>query len=370
MLKFFQSLLLVAASVLVTLILCEGLLWFFPVSEVMGSLPVNDSNPVLRFVPNRDWVWSKFGTMEMVNNVHTNNYGFMNDQDYETIAGSPLVAVIGDSLIEALMVPYPETGQGRLAKVMNGRARVYSFARSGAPLSQYLAYADWVRENFNPRKMIFVVVGNDYDESLVKYKSAGGFHYFSEKGDGSLFLERRDYEPTLGVSLIPYSRLLLYALGNLQVMNAPASLRRVVAGDDGKQYAGQTDARAGAKRLADSKRAVDAFFELVDEATGLPRRDVLFVLDGIRPHAYDPAASRQARESYVGRMRDYFMKKATGGGYAVTDLHPAFVERYRHEGRPFEYPRDGHWNELGHEVFADEVLASGFLDEYRSGQQE
>ena len=46
--------------------------------------------------------------------------------------------------------PHAETLQGRLAADVEGRGRVYSFAASGAPLSQYLVWAEYAREHYAP----------------------------------------------------------------------------------------------------------------------------------------------------------------------------------------------------------------------------
>ena len=69
--------------------------------------------------------------------VHSNNYGFINDVNHDENLASPLIAVIGDSYVEAIMVPFSNTITGRLVSYFVPTARVYSFAGSGVPLSQY-----------------------------------------------------------------------------------------------------------------------------------------------------------------------------------------------------------------------------------------
>lgn len=68
--------------------LAEITLRFLPVSTSLFGQPVNETSPVFRFLP---------------------------DRDYESDIRSPLLAVIGDSYVEATMVPYAETLQGQLA---------------------------------------------------------------------------------------------------------------------------------------------------------------------------------------------------------------------------------------------------------------
>lgn len=78
---------------------------------------------------------------------------------------------------------------GRLARFAGARGRVYSFASSGSPLSQYLAYAELARDRFRPDALVVVVVGNDFDESLLEYNSAPGFHYLKRDPERKFVLE-------------------------------------------------------------------------------------------------------------------------------------------------------------------------------------
>ncbi len=113
------------------LVVIEVALRFLPVSTGLGFQPVSKDNPIFHGEPNKRFVFSR-----------------NNELDYDGAETSPLVAVIGDSYIEAVMVPYPETLHGRLATLSSQRGRVYSFAFSAAPLSQYLAWAEYAGDTF------------------------------------------------------------------------------------------------------------------------------------------------------------------------------------------------------------------------------
>lgn len=43
-----------------------------------------------------------------------------------------------------------------------------SFGTSGSTLSSYLAYAGYASKVFHPNAMAFIIIGNDFDESLLK----------------------------------------------------------------------------------------------------------------------------------------------------------------------------------------------------------
>ncbi len=139
----------VLACCLVALVL-EGVFRLLPVNEGLRGLSVDEQNPVFRFTPHRESVYSRGWNFSIVNRVRTNNYGFINDHDYDPALTTPLLAVIGDSFVEAVMVPFAQTGVSRLADSVGAAGRVYGFGTSGSSLSQYLAYARYVRDSFHP----------------------------------------------------------------------------------------------------------------------------------------------------------------------------------------------------------------------------
>src|SRR5262245_20909138 len=125
-----------AISVVACLALAEIALRLLPVATGLRSVAVTTDQPIFHFTPDRPFVYSRDWDLAMVNRGRVNNAGFINDQEYRKDDDTPLLAIVGDSMIEAQMVAYPDTLQGRLAKALEGRLRVYSFAASGAPLSQ------------------------------------------------------------------------------------------------------------------------------------------------------------------------------------------------------------------------------------------
>ena len=130
--QFLFALIAVALTVIACLGLAEIVLRFLPVQSGLRTQPVNAENPVFHFTPERDVTFSRGWNFDLVNRRRVNNAGWVNDQHYRQQDETPLLAVIGDSYIEALMVPYDKTLYGRLARSLAGRLRVYSFGASGA----------------------------------------------------------------------------------------------------------------------------------------------------------------------------------------------------------------------------------------------
>lgn len=341
-------------SILTVLLGLELTLRFFPVSEGLRGLPVNEENPVYRFAPNRTLRWSKGWNFALVNEIRTNNYGFISDSDYDPAATSPLLAVIGDSFVEAAMVPYYRTAAGILSKVVGDDGRVYSFGSSGSALAQYLAYAQYARDMFHPDGIVIIIVGNDFDESLIKYRSHPGFHYFADHGDGRVALQRIDRSIPWWKDVLVIPSLGQYIVMNLEAGNAVERLKHWLSPSPGggQRFVGNADAVAEPGRVRDSERAVDEFLVRLPEMSGLPARNIALVLDAPRPEIYAPDQLATARNSYFEIMRRYMIRAASTNGFEVIDLEKVFMADYQRRGVKFEHPNDYHWNPTGHEVVA------------------
>lgn len=367
----------IAIGFSVPLVLVEIVLRFLPVSTGLSTQPVNEANPVYHFQPDRDFIWSRDWNFNIVNRGHVNNVGFVNDRDYETDKRTPLLTVIGDSYVEAVMVPYPDTLHGRLASMVEGRGRVYSFAASGAPLSQYLVWARHASHLYGADAMVFVIVGNDFDESLLGYKQSLGMHVYEKDVDGTLNLVRTDYEPSALRSISKGSALARYLLINLQGLRTlRRTLRRLrddwvpktfggsdpaegdhQSGDDEQRFLGNVPRAVEAKRLADAKLAVDAFFRDLPRMVDLPLQRILFVVDGVRyPHLYDSKA-------YFVTMRRYFLDRATQLGYSTADMDSYFLPEHEANGTRFEFATDAHWNAEGHRLAAEAIASTHLFEQ-------
>lgn len=349
----------IGIGVLVPLLVAELALRLLPVRTGLETLPVNDGNPVKRFAPNREFTFSDGWDFKLVNQGRSNNFGFINDQDYDSSAHTPLLAVVGDSYVEALMVPFPETLQGRLSRCVASKGRVYSFGVSGAPLSQYLAEANFARTRFRPDGLVVVVVGNDFDDSLDDFNSTPGNHYFRQQGD-SLVLHRLDYTPGAGRRLIRQSAFVRYITLNLT--GGVAKMGRLLKGEapsiNPGRHVGNTSASSDPERLAKSRMAVEEFLRSLPAYSGVEPPHILLVVDAIRPEMYSAEGLKAAAGSFFERMRQFLIGTAAQRGYEVVDMQPRFIQSYADDGSRLEYPSDAHWNSHGHQEAAQAVASS------------
>jgi hypothetical protein len=358
-----------AFGLVAALIFLEIAFRFLPVRESLQTQPVTRDEPYLHFKPNNRVMFSMGWNFSIVNKVRVNNYGFVNDQDYDPGATSPLMAVLGDSYVEAAHVAYPETLQGRLAAAVAGRGRVYSFASSGSALSQYLAYAQFARDRFRPAALTVVVIANDFDESLMEYSSDPGFHYLRQTPSGSYSLELVPFEPSLAHRLFRRSALVRYVHGNGFIDAARRRLRAAVSGEE-TRFVGNVAAEVDAARLKKSQDAIDYFLTTLPRYSGVPPDRIVLLVDGERPQLYDAQQLKAAQTSYFSQMRSYLVTHARPLGYNVVDLQPRFVARHARDGMRFEWPIDAHWNAAGHDEAAKAVIDTGILARvFGSGSQ-
>lgn len=363
----------------------------FPVADPPRVSAVDAARPVFHFEPDQRYLWSIGWDFAVVNRGRTNDSGFVNDQDYVRDREKPLLAVIGDSYVEALMVPFAHTLHGRLAGALAGQVRVFSLAASGAPLSQYLIWAQHARDRFRPDGLAVVVVGNDFDESLAWYRTGPGFRHFIEAPGGDLTLTRIDYLPSVANRLVRRSALARYLAFNLLAHTRALEFGRALAArfvpraqaaatapsqpradtaptSAAPRYIGNTAADADAARIADSLRALDAFLAQLPARAGLPAARIALIVDALRPQLYaGPAAVDAVRDAYFPQMRKALIERARRAGFEVLDLHPAFAAAYRQHAQRFEFETDFHWNAAGHRVAAELLGRSRVLSSLRAG---
>jgi hypothetical protein len=352
------AVLAITLSVTACLLFAEIVLRFLPVATGMWAMPVNAENPIFRFTPDREFLFSRDWNFSLINRGRINNDGFVNDENYAENDPRPLLAVVGDSYVEAAMVPNDKTFYRRQSTKLNGKGRIYSFGASGAPLSQYVIWARYAAQKYRASGLAVVVVGNDFDESLWAYNKRPGLHVYVNGPDDRLDLRRTDYRPSPLRVLVRHSALGRYLVFHLHVVETATAIAarwgfNSAAHAAMPPYVGNTAAEASPERVRDSQAAIDAVLGDFASIVALAPERITFLIDGAR---YDRDIEATER-SYFGQMRSYFMREAAQRGYEVIDLQSWFVARSR-DGARLEFPTDAHWNAIAHEVAAEGLASS------------
>ena len=122
----------------------------------------------MRYVPNQSGIWRVEN--EIAAPYAINAQGWNSGAGDYVVARTPgvgRVAVVGDSMVEAMQVPHDKSMSERLAEELSRdgkRSEVYRFAVSGAPLSQYLYMIEREVLSYRPDWIVVVMTHNDFDE--------------------------------------------------------------------------------------------------------------------------------------------------------------------------------------------------------------
>ncbi len=356
---------------LLTLAGLEVALHFFPVQSHVPHQPVNTNSPIARYQPYRPFVYSSHWNFQDINSGRTNAQGFVSDFDFVADNNLPLIAVIGDSYIEARMVPFSQTMQETIRASLPGPGRVYAFAMNGAALSQYLAFAKMARDTYQPDMMIVNIVSNDFDESFSAFHTISRFHYFMEDTHGNLQPHLLgSYRPSRLREILAHSALVRYAYFHLRVTDIPRKIRRLTRSLTGMSRSKSlTPSTTSSEKkcqgnLEFSHRAVDAFLRLLPEYSGLPPESIVLVLDGQRLSLY---RGPHKQDACFEHMRRYVCERAELMGYEAIDMHPVFENDFQARGQRFEFTHDAHWNARAHGLAGSAVLKSKTVTRHFKG---
>ncbi len=276
-----------------------------------------------------------------------NNYGWNSEIDYsETKDNIPLVAVIGDSFVQAFEVNVKDRFSSVLQRMAGSDMRVYSFGISGAPLSQYLQISRYVRKHFHPDVLVICIVHNDFAESLLEFSENPHFLHLRPTDSGFEEVQPIPYVPNRFRRFWKQSALASYFYENLHVYQWWTA-RQIAA--QTKAYQANVDVHAiNPRQETIEKATVLLVSKIREENQQIP---ILFVMDGLRSEIY----SNRPGTSSLSWMNRIMEKAATENGCHFLDLTETFQENFRKNHREFNPEYDWHWNEYGHDVVGKEV---------------
>ncbi len=348
---------LIFGSMLIVVLLCELVLFRFILipSDVPENVYIDG---LVRLQPGSDGVW-RVGD-DVAGHYRINAQGWNSGHtsyDVKAPDGVTRIAIIGDSFVEALQVPFDASLAERLEVAGNGRLQVYRFGISGAPLSHYLQMARYVAQTYHPDMIVLVLVHNDFDESfgLVPGRYTSSFLKFRMEGDQvtdevpptPYQSTWRDWLRQTATLRYLYYRQKLNPAALMAQMSpaAPPAYQANVALD---AVMAQRAAIRGA-----TEYAFRQFYALSREQNFHP----LLIMDGDRRAIVaeaDMAALYKGGALWLNAMASETAAKA---GLRFIDLHPLFQADWQLNHQPLNFISDNHWNEQGHQVAAQALEA-------------
>jgi hypothetical protein len=325
----------------------------------------DSSDHILRFstTKQREGVYTIGSKAEQRAMWHINNVGWNSAIDYEGAKRRPRIAIIGDSYIEALQVDVENSVAGRLRQLMSQEREVdvYAFGISGAPLSQYLEMARYVRTRFDPDIFVINVVHNYFAESLCSTTRQRGMLCLEE--DRGVLREApiSHYEPSPLLRMFRNSSLIRFLVINLQIRT---QLQRLISTlSTAPTYNAGVDVNVVKSDSTKIAEATDYILRTLKRESG--KKPILIMIDAPRNDIY--AGTMEV--SNVRWLNELLRQKAMQFGFSFLDLTDEFKKSFEADHVRLEWAYDGHWNEKGHRVVANALhkkLRVLDLDESRS----
>lgn len=340
--KVFSYLLYLFVSVLVML---EVIFRILPTSDSFELKKVNIDNPIMHFKENRD-VTKQIGfKFKHVNVKHINNYGYASDKIFQKkeSQNKPVIAVIGDSYVEAMQVKNQDTFHAILDRGLLSHD-VYPIGISGSPLSQYIAFSRYAAEQFSPRLYIFLIIGNDFDESFKKVKNAPGFHYFNETDQLTLV----EYNPSIIKRIARKSAFVRYLHLDLKIK---FQIDRLFKNEN---ISNKIQPNISMNFLELGREAINKFLYNIKDLTVTSK--VIILLDGDRTSIYNGEMKRSINKPENILYEELKKSSINIQNVKIVDLHNFFLNDWVENGKKFNYDYDYHWNEYGHAVVAQILL--------------
>jgi hypothetical protein len=353
--NFFKISLYLSYLTITSLILLEVIFRFLPVSDSFGTTISNYDKPVMHFKKNFLVQRQTGFNFKHVVMKKTNNYGYFTDVKFEKNNKKNKIAIIGDSFVEASQVKNIDTFHG-LLNSSTLEFSYYPIAVSGAPLSQYLLFAEFATKEFNPIGYIFTIIANDFDESWLKFKNTPGFQHFDLEGN----LQIVGYSESKTKEILSKSALVRYLFLDLkifyqfaEILNKKNYNYKIFAQNALNEKEIKVD-----KKIF-SEKAVDIFFVELKKIT--KEKPVLFILDGDRDSIYEGKKKRNYEDFKQSAFQYFINNKKKYSNYFIIDLQNIFYENWIENNIRFDYFYDAHWNEHGHNIVFNSIQNSSFI---------
>jgi hypothetical protein len=325
----------ICGGLVMSLVVLEVFFRLLPVNSTLGKVNTSAAEPYNRYAPNQKFVYSHGWAFDNPTRGVTNREGFVNTRDFDSKNG---VLVVGDSFMEAIMLPYQDTLQGQLDQALHGN--VHSAASAGNRLPDTLALVRYFNQILAPQTVIIFIKTNELSNLLVPAKN--GYNGFTDSNH-QIALVHSPYKESTSRQLghkSAFARYIFYNLKFPQWLSAAWPLHSASE---------QIEPISNAEK----SEILEYYFSEMHKTLNASR--VIFLIDGDRDAIYhNRIDSKTQAESEDMTL---FSRMAAEHGFDVVDMHPVFEQHWStyHERMDF-LPIDGHWNPVAQRLAAEAIL--------------
>ncbi len=326
------------------IVILEMIFQMLPVTTGFAYQPTIESAPALKatvpFVKHSlDWKFHQATTRKI------NKYGFPDNHEYRS--NQQPIAVVGDSYIQSLMLPYSDTLQGQLG-TLHGESKppVYSFGVPGYALSGYIGSAEFATKKFQPQIFIFLLTKEDITDSLSVNKNTGSYFINSPK----LEIEFKPYNGASRTdSFMLKSALMRYLNYHLQIN--PLSVFLTLIGVNDRASAGNQILPV--VMTPNLTQLSNHLIDYLEQKSTARANNTIFIIDCDREKIYQ---GKQQPQTSPDHQLALFAQIAKDRGYTTIDTLPIFTHQYEQNHRRLDFtPIDPHWNRDAHHLVAEAI---------------
>jgi len=356
--KLSVNLAVFAASLVFMLAFMEFVVFRFVL--VASDIPRLDYvNGVVRYAPGQRGVYRVKNDVKARYSINENGWNSRHGRyDTAKAPGKFRIAVIGDSLVEALQVDYDRSFAEKLEDRLGPeRCEVYRFGIGGAPMTQYLHVLRNEVERFGPDLVVVVLVHNDFDESYTFSGGAYSSSFLKLKIAGTGGVEEIQPVKYGGQAWwffpLRNSATFRYLRFRRKVDFVVAAKEAMFGRDKKVVYRANIRVDRIKENLPKSRIAAGYVLENIKEICGRTGSGLLVVMDGDRKSIGEVAGPAGGGAEGPLLLNELARSVSEEKGIDFIDLHPVFDREYRERGKLFYFESDMHWNDYGHEIVAE-----------------
>jgi hypothetical protein len=317
----------------------ELLFRLLPVSSATQLGYYNDPE-ILVYPPHYAWRTATGWDLRNAQELRSNGAGFAAEREF--VADANAVGLVGDSYIEASMLPAQDRPAAQLERALAGTRPVYGMGSPGSSLLDYAERVRWASRRWQVRDFVFLVEAGDIRQSLC---GSGNVH--SACLDRTSLEPRREHfrEPDRAKRMLRESMLAQYLFGQVKLKFdhlVDETFSRTTP-----EMVDRSQSR-GAGHQALSPEVMDAVID-VFLARVLPYRAgrMIVILDGRRT-----GPSKVIEQKDVERQ--HTMRRFREAGFTVIDAEVIYGEHLAHSPLSVEVgPYDAHLNAIGLKLVLD-----------------
>ena len=355
-----KNILLIVISLTVLFAILEyGIFKFILLPSEIPRLQESTSRHVLKYQPNQNGIW-RVGN-HVASAYQINNQGWNSAHKNYAVSksvGTTRIAIIGDSYIEALQVPFDHS-VAEILESFQPHYQVYRFGISGAPLSQYIEMLENEVLLYEPEIVVINIVHNDFLESLegkqVSTFSSSFKTWRLLPGGEHIEVPPKPYKRNW-ISLVKSLNVFGYLVPrkgmNIQFYRDLFLERPSTVTTESDKY----EVNVAVNTLDDPQvlRIIEIFAKevnrLVENTTVQPR--IIVIMDGPRGRSIESCQERQLSPRLTF-LHDNTALILQSHGIEFYDLWAYFFDKECIEGLNLKVPEDGHWSKSGHLVVAE-----------------